>query len=151
MGSGPHELKRLLGPTVEGLGYELFGIELLGGRGNRLLRIYIDHEDGIGVDDCERVSRQVSGLLDVEDPIGDGYTLEVSSPGLDRPLFEGEHFARFVGQQVRIHLNELQAGRRKVVGQLLGLEDDQVLVDVEGETWRVPLARIDKARLVPGL
>jgi len=145
-----HALKHLLAPTVEGLGYELFGVELLGSRRQRLLRLYIDHADGIDVEDCARVSRQVSSLLDVEDPIGDAYTLEVSSPGLDRPLLEPAHFERFAGEQVRIQLDELLDGRRKFVGRLLGVQDDQVMIEIDGQTWRVPLARIDKARLVPG-
>jgi ribosome maturation factor RimP len=150
MSHDAHTLKQLLEPTVQGLGYELFGIELLGSRRQRLLRIYIDREDGIDVEDCARVSQQVSALLDVEDPIGDSYTLEVSSPGLDRPLFEAEHFERFAGEQVRLQLDGLLEGRRKILGRLLGVQDDQVMVQVDGETWRVPLARIDKARLVPG-
>lgn len=149
MGHNSEVLKHLLAPTIQGLGYELVGVELLGSSSNRLVRVYIDHAQGIGVDDCERVSRQVSSLLDVEDPIGDAYTLEVSSPGLDRPLFEAEHFERFAGQQVRIQLDGLLGGRRKLVGRLLGVRDDQVLIEIDAETWQVPLARINKARLVP--
>ena len=102
------------------------------------------------MDDCQRVSHQVSGVLDVVDPIIGQYTLEVSSPGLDRPLFAPEHFERFAGSEVRIQLRELLDGRRKLIGRLLGMRDgDVALVDSEAREWRIPLEQIEKARLVP--
>jgi ribosome maturation factor RimP len=102
------------------------------------------------VDDCQRVSHQVSGVLEVEDPITGQYTLEISSPGLDRPLFEAQQFERFAGSEVRLQLREMLNGRRKLIGRLQGMRDgDVVIVDSEGQEWRAPLEQIDKARLVP--
>lgn len=144
------KLKQVLKAVVEVMGYELVGVEFHPRHDNALLRIYIDSEQGITVDDCQRTSHQISGVLDVEDLIAGHYTLEVSSPGLDRPLFEPQHFTRFAGSAVRIQLRELLEGRRKLIGQLRGMHDDEVvLVDEEGREWRVPLQRIEKARLVP--
>ena len=139
-------VKELLGPTVAALGYELVGVEHLTGR-PAVLRVYIDREAGITVEDCERVSRQVSAVLDVEDPIAGNYTLEVSSPGVDRPLFEPEHFQRFAGEAVRIRLATLVEGRRKLNGVLRGMDGDQVLVEADGETFRLPWETIAKANL----
>lgn len=148
----PKTLRRMLAAVVEAMGYELVGVEFHGHHDNALLRIYIDSETGIGLGDCQRVSHQLSGVLDVEDPVAGRYTLEVSSPGLDRPLFEAAHFNRFAGAEVRIQLRELLDGRRKLVGRLLGMRDgDVVIVDGEGQEWRVSLERIEKARLVPEL
>lgn len=145
-------IRRMLAAVVETMGYELAGVELHARRDNALLRIYIDSENGISLDDCQRVSHQLSGVLDVEEPIAGRYTLEVSSPGLDRPLIEAAHFNRFAGSEVRIQLRELLDGRRKLVGRLLGMRDDDVvIVDSEGREWRVPIERIEKARLVPEL
>ena len=142
----------LLQPVVEGLGYVLWELEYTAGRGSPVLRLYIDSPEGITVDDCERVSRAVSERLDAEDPLPGQYTLEVSSPGLDRPLFDTTHFERFAGSQVRVQLRELLDGRRKLVGRLLGMHGgDVAIVDSEGREWRVPLERIEKARLVPEL
>jgi len=145
-------LRRMLTAVVEAMGYELVGVEFHPHRDNALLRVYIDGENGIGLDDCQRVSHQLSGVLEVEDPIAGRYTLEVSSPGLDRSLFEAAHFNRFAGSEVRVQLRELLDGRRKLVGRLLGMRDDDVvIVDSEGREWRVPLDRIERARLVPEL
>lgn len=135
---------------LETLGYELVGIEFQPRRDNSLLRVYIDSEAGITLDDCQRASHQIGGVLDVEDPIAGRYTLEVSSPGLDRPLIEAAHFVRFAGSQARLHLKDLLDGRRKLLGRLLGMRDGEVVIaDGEGREWRVPLERIEKARLVP--
>jgi ribosome maturation factor RimP len=143
-------LRRTLAAVVETMGYELVGVEFHAGHAHALLRVYIDRENGVNLDDCQRVSHQVSGILDVEDPVAGRYTLEVSSPGLDRPLFEAKHFIRFAGSEARIQLRELLEGRRKLLGRLRGMDGDLVvLVDGEGREWRVPLERIEKARLVP--
>lgn len=143
-------LRRKLAAVVEAMGYELVGVEFHAGHANALLRVYIDHENGVTLDDCQRVSHQVSGVLDVEDPIAGRYTLEVSSPGLDRPLFEAEHFIRFAGSMVRIQLSASLEGRRKLLGRLRGMEGGVVvLVDGEGREWRVPLEHVEKARLAP--
>lgn len=136
-------------PAVSALGYELVGIEYLPQGRHSLLRIYIDHEDGITVDDCERVSRQVSAALDVEDPIHGQYTLEVSSPGLDRPLFTAEHFRRFAGNEVQLRLHTPVEGRRKFKGLLRGVRDEKVVLEIDGVELLFPLEDIEKAQLVP--
>jgi len=146
----PESLCRLVARVVEGLGYELVGVEYAArSRGGGLLRVYIDAREGIVLDDCARVSHQLSGVLDVEDPIREQYDLEVSSPGMDRPLFEREHFERFRNQQVRLKLSTKVAGRRKVVGTLIGLDGNDVVIDEQGEEFRCSLDQIDSARLVP--
>lgn len=144
-----YKLRELLGPVVVGMGYELVGVEFHPNSVNALLRVYIDHGNGITLDDCQRVSGQVSGVLDVADPIPGRYTLEVSSPGLDRPLFTVEHFQRFEGREAKIQLNVPLNGRRKYRGVLGGLHEGAVtLICEEGEVT-IPLDRIDRARLVP--
>lgn len=142
-------LNRLLRPAVEALGYELVGVEYRRGRKRAMLRVYIDKSEGITLDDCQRASHQVSGVLDVEDPIVEQYDLEVSSPGLDRPLFEPEHFERFAGHRVRVRMSPPVDGRRKFTGVLLGFEDGEVRVDEDGIERRVPLESVSAARLVP--
>lgn len=152
-------VQALLEPLVENLGYELVCLELLGAGHNALLRIYIDapqgvdkgSDAGIGLGDCERVSREVSATLDVADLINDSYRLEVSSPGLDRPLVKPEHFQRFAGKAARIQMRAAIDGRRRFAGQLLGIEQDTVVMEVDGASFRLPLAQIEKARLVPEL
>lgn len=143
-------LQDMLEPSINALGFELVGLEYLNQGHHSLLRIYIDSEQGIQVEDCAMVSRQVSALMDVEDPIRGEYTLEVSSPGVDRPLFKAEHYERFVGSLVDIRLrvaNEL--GRRKFKGRIQAVEVDRVLVEVDGETVTFALDNIEKANLVP--
>lgn len=148
----PQKFKSLLAPIVEAMGYELVGVEFHPRADGSLLRVYIDQEHGISVDDCQRVSHQLSGVLDVEDLIAGRYILEISSPGLDRPLFDPQHFIRFAGSEVRIQLRELLEGRRKLIGRLLGMhENEVVIVDSAEREWRVPLEHIEKARLVPKL
>ncbi len=144
-------VQTIIEPSVLAMGYELVGVEYLPRGDGGLLRVYIDSPDGITVDDCERVSRQVSGVLDVEDPIKGAYTLEVSSPGLARPLFTPEHFRRFSGHTVRIRLDLPIDGRRNITGVLVGCEDGDVLVQEDGNEKRLPLAAIGKAQLVPDL
>lgn len=143
----PDRLARLIEPIVAQLGYELVGIEFDGRA--RVLRIYIDRAEGIVVDDCSRVSYQVSGMLDVEDPIPGHYQLEVSSPGLDRPLFKLTHFQRFIGSVASIRLRTPIDNRRRVKGRLVGVEGDDVLVEEDTGTLRLPFDAIDRARLVP--
>ncbi len=143
------QINEMLRPVVTAMGYELVGVELRTGRPS-LLRVYIDRSEGIMVDDCERVSHQVSGLLDVEEPVSGDYTLEVSSPGLDRPLFEAAHYQRFAGERVRLKLVLPLEGRRKFSGLLRGLDDADrvVLVTPQGEI-AIPLTQIESARLIP--
>ena len=140
----------MIEPAVSALGYELLGVEHHAAPRRSLLRVYIDSEAGIGIDDCERVSYQVSGILDVEDPVAGAYDLEVSSPGADRPLFEPSHFERYRGSQVRIRLDWPLDGRRSFRGVLRGCRDGNVLVDVDGAECALPLSQVGTARLVPG-
>lgn len=143
-------LSQMTRRVVESMGYELVGVEYLGRGGDRaILRVYIDQEDGITLEDCAEVSHQLSGVLDVEDPIPGRYSLEVSSPGLNRPLVYPEHFERFRGHRVKLRLAEKVEGRRNLEGSLLGLADGLIQLEVEGRTWEVPLAAVESARLVP--
>lgn len=144
------KLLRPIEAAVRGLGYELVGVEHIPQGRHSILRVYIDTDAGVTVDDCERVSRQVSGMLDVEDLVRGNYVLEVSSPGLDRPLFTAEHFARFAGNKVKLRLSLPLAGRRNFSGLLQGVHDDEVVVTVDeiGE-MRFSLNNIEQARLVP--
>jgi len=138
----------LIEPAVEGLGYELIDLEYrAGNRG--LVRLYIDHADGIGLDDCEEVSREISALMDVTDPLPGQYVLEVSSPGEDRVLRKPTHFADFAGHRVKVELKGQHEGRRRYTGNLVGIENDEVVVDADGELVRLQLGGIAKARLAP--
>jgi len=143
------ELVTLLEPTVERLGYELTDLEVrLGGKGG-LVRVFIDKADGIGLEDCEAVSRAISALLDVEDPVPENYSLEVSSPGLDRKLTKGAHFQRFMGEIVKVRMRIPVEGRRRFRGKLLSVDEKNIVVEVDGESHSLALATIDTARLVP--
>ena len=149
------DIAALLAPTVRSLGLELLGVEYLPAPGGATLRLYIDvpeteaAERAVGIDDCEAVSREVSAQLDVEDPISGNYTLEVSSPGVDRPLFEAAHFARFAGEQAKVGLKLPQDGRRRLTGRIVSVEGDTVHFEVDGNPFAVAVGNIDKARLVP--
>ena len=148
--SGDQVLKQLLQPVVEALDCELWGIELQMGGKTKLLRIYIDRDDiGVGIDDCERVSRQASAILDVEDIIAGEYVLEVSSPGMDRPLYELDHYARYVGEEVSLRLRFPYEGRRNYKGRLKAIEGDEVVVVVTDNEFLFPVEGIEKANLVP--
>jgi len=143
------ELVTLLEPSVERLGYELTDLEVrLGGKAG-LVRVFIDKADGIGLDDCEAVSRAISALLDVEDPVPGNYNLEVSSPGLDRKLTKSEHFQRFMGEVVKVRMRFPVEGRRRFRGKLLSIDEKNIVVEVDGESHSLALATIDTARLVP--
>lgn len=139
----------MLAPTVEALGCRIWGVEYTSGGKHSRLRIYIDRDDGVTVDDCERVSKQVSALLDVEDPLGPAYTLEISSPGLDRLLMKPEHFKRCVGEVVDLRLNFAFEGRRHFVGQMVGFEDDEVVMRLEDTEFVFPVENVQRARVVP--
>lgn len=145
-------LNSLLKPLVEDLGYEFVGVEYLSNPKNRLVRIYIDRSGiGIGVDDCERVSHEVSALMDVEEPVSGQYTLEVSSPGLERPLFEPAHFQRFAGEQARIVMHVPIEGRRKFKGRIVRADEDVVVLEVDGVDCELPLGGVHRATLAPDL
>ena len=141
------KLLSLIEPLAERLGYELVDLEYLPPQG--LLRVYIDRAQGISVDDCEQVSRELSTLLDATDPIASAYTLEVSSPGLDRLLRTPAHFQRFVGERVRVELKVAHAGRRRYTGRLDGVGATGVEMTVDGAAVTLPFAEIGRARLVP--
>ena len=149
MSSKLEQLQALLAPVIEALGYECWGLEFLSQGRHSLLRIYIDHANGILVEDCEKVSRQISGVLDVEDPISNEYTLEVSSPGMDRPLFTLEQFAKHAGELVKIKLRSPYEGRRNFQGPLRGVEEQDVVVLVDDHEYLLPIDLIDKANIVP--
>lgn len=148
MAQASEKIVAIIEPAVTALGFELVGVEHAAQGRHTLLRIYIDHEDGITVDNCGDVSHQVSAVLDVEDPIRGVYTLEVSSPGLERPLFRLEHYQRFIGNMAEIRMHAPQDGRRKFKGRIQGVEDDVVIVELDGEEYRLPLDNIDKAHLI---
>jgi ribosome maturation factor RimP len=139
-------LRRLLEPVAEREGCEIVAIEILGSPGRALLRVYIDRPEGVNVDVCARVSRAISPVLDVEDPFPGAWELEVSSPGIERPLQRENDFRRFVGFGVKVKLAP-GPERRRYSGLLQGLEDGHVLVEVDGQIHRLALDQIDKAHL----
>lgn len=154
------EIAALLSPTVESLGLELLGVEYLPAPGGAVLRLYIDmpqaeagnaevEQRNVGIEDCEAVSREVSAQLDVEDPISGNYTLEVSSPGLDRPLFGAAQFARFVGESAKVTLKLPQDGRRRLQGEILRVDGSTIVFAVDNAEVEIDAANIDKAKLVP--
>ncbi|MBF8223711.1 MULTISPECIES: ribosome maturation factor RimP [Halomonadaceae] len=142
-------LKALIEPVVTAMGFELWGVDHLSqGKHSRLV-IYIDGPEGVTVDDCAAISRQVSAIFDVEDPIPGEYRLEVSSPGMDRPLFTLDHYARYRGHTVALKLRLAFEGRRKFQGLLAGVEGDEVLLQLDGEEYCFPIDSIEQARIVP--
>ena len=143
------QIEELIAPTVESLGCEVWGIEYLSqGKYSKLL-IYIDREGGIDVDLCAAVSRHVSDLLDIEELISSRYTLEVSSPGMDRVLFKEKHYIEHVGERVEIRLNYPFEGRKRITGVLAGVEDHMAIVQEAENEYLLPLENVQKARLVP--
>ncbi|HEY1138237.1 MAG TPA: ribosome maturation factor RimP [Xanthomonadaceae bacterium] len=157
------DIANLLTPTIQSIGLELLGVEYLPSPGGAVLRLYIDvpagaqGDDGaprmVGIEDCEAVSREVSAQLDVEDPISGHYTLEVSSPGVDRPLFTAAQFARFLGEEAKVVLQLPQDGRRRFQGRIAAVEGDRIDFDIdakpEPQRISVEMGNIEKARLVP--
>ena len=143
------ELTKLLEPTIERLGYELADLEVRLGGKHGVVRVFIDRPEGITLDDCEKVSLAVSALLDVEDPLPGHYDLEVSSPGLDRKLTKIEHFQRFTGETVKVQMRFPVEGRRRFRGTLVSSDEQNIVVEVDGESHTLPVATIDIARLVP--
>lgn len=142
------KLTEIISAPVEALGYELVGIEFIRGR-QSTLRIYIDSDDGITVDACADVSHQVSAVLDVEDPITVAYNLEVSSPGLDRPMFTAEHYTRYLGEEVTLVLRMAMQNRRKWQGIIKAVDGEMITVTVDGKDEVFALSNIQKANLVP--
>jgi ribosome maturation factor RimP len=150
MKQDPLQLGDLLEPGITAMGYELVGVEFqTGGKGGGLLRVYIDKAAGISAEDCQKVSYQVSGVLDVEDPIPGHYTLEISSPGLDRMLFRKQDFERFAGRQIKLRTAYPVEGQRKFKGQLIGLQGENVIFRQDDMEISLPFDQIEQARLVP--
>ena len=145
------QLIELLEPVVSRLGYELWELEYGARPGGGLLRIYIDSPDGISVDDCERVSRAVSEELDAADPISNEYTLEVSSPGLDRVLRTQQHFERFAGERVKLEMTQPVNGRKRFAGRLVEVKSGEITLEVDGAAVQLPIDGIHKARITPDL
>jgi len=142
------KLTDLLRPAVEETGKTLRGIEYISAGNNSVLRLFIDHENGINVDDCAEVSRQVGAILDVEDPISSEYSLEVSSPGVDCPLFEMAHFQEVIGETINVRLSMPLNGRRKFKGPLVAIENDNLIVEVDSIDYELAISNVDKANLV---
>lgn len=141
-------LQEMLQGAVDDLGCELWGIECQRAGRFMTVRLFIDKEGGVTVDDCADVSRQVSAILDVEDPIADKYNLEVSSPGLDRPLFTLSQFERYIGQDIAVHLRIPVMERRKWQGKLERIENDMVILIVDGQEQVLVFGNIQKANVV---
>jgi ribosome maturation factor RimP len=137
----------LAAPLAQAEGMEIIDIELRheGTRGGRILRVYLDKEGGPNVDDLSRVSRQLSDLLDTHDAVDGAYTLEVSSPGINRPLRRPEHFARFVGKRVRVRTRDMINGRRSFLGILRSVVGDQIALTQDGVEYQIPFSVIEKS------
>ena len=142
-------LEALIAPTVRALGCEVWGVEYRPRAPGSTLKVFIDATEGVTIDDCERVSNQVSALLDVEDPIVEAYRLEVSSPGLDRTLYRREQYLSNVGERVDVRLAFPFEGRRRFEGELVGVEGDDVALRVDRDEYLLPFGQIQRTRIVP--
>ena len=149
MATKTDQLIELIEPVVTGMEYDFWGIEYIAQGKHSVLRVFIDAEKGIEVDDCAAVSRQLGSVLDVEDPITSEYSLEVSSPGMDRPLFKLEQYKKFIGHHVQLRLRVPFEGRRKFSGLLKEVEQEDVVIEVDNEEYLLPIETIDKANVVP--
>ena len=138
----------LVEPALEGMGYELVEVEYLCERGRWVLRLYIDQEKGITVDDCAAVSREMGDVLDSRDLIPHGYVLEVSSPGLNRPLRKEKDFEKRIGQKIRVRMATPVQGRRNFVGTLTGFRDGTLSLDVDRQSFSLPVSEVEKAHLI---
>lgn len=143
------EIERIITPTVEGMGYELVRLTVSGGH-RKTLQVMAERKDGLNMslDDCALLSRAVSAVLDVEDPIEGAYSLEVSSPGIDRPLTRPKDYDRFAGFEAKLETRAPIDGRKRFKGKLLGVEGETVKIEVEGAALALPLEEIEKAKLV---
>jgi ribosome maturation factor RimP len=148
------QLELLIVPIVKAMGYELWGLELHPSGRHTLLRIYIDvlggdTRTGVSIDDCAKVSNQVSAILDVEDPIASSYNLEVSSPGLERPLFKLEQYKKYIGEKIELRLQQQLEGQKKIIGILQAITDSTIELQVNAKVITIPFAIIDKAHVIP--
>lgn len=142
-------LTQLIQPVIEDMGFVLWGVEYMPQKKNAILRVFIDHENGIGVDDCANCSREISGLLEVEDPIKSAYVLEVSSPGIDRVLFSANQFSQYIDEKVQVKLAQPVDGARNVKGIIKAVENDQIVVANEVTDYVFEMNNVMKARLKP--
>lgn len=143
------DLTALFEPVIQSMGYQLVGIEFQGSTQHGTLRVYIDHENGIGVDDCVAISHQISGILDVEEPIQQAYDLEVSSPGINRPLFKAQDYEQFIGHSAKIKMAVALDGRKNFKGVLQGVTDSKtVQIMIDNESYELPISDIATANLV---
>lgn len=142
------KLQTLLEPGAQAVGFHIWSVEFVQQGTASVLRVYIDGPDGVTVEDCAAVSWQLSGLLDVEDPLPGQYALEVSSPGLDRPLVTPEHYQTVVGKRLRLNTYTHQLGRKRFNGQLLEADEEKIQLEVDGEVYEIPYVEIHQARLV---
>lgn len=142
------KIESLIRPTIESMDVDFWGCEYLPAGKNSILRVYIDKSVGVNVDDCGRVSRQISAIMDVEEPISSAYTLEVSSPGMDRPLFKLEHFKEYEGCNIQIKTFSSVMGRKRFKGIMDNISDSSVDIEVDGEVYTIPFGAIDKANLI---
>lgn len=142
-------LEAMIRPAVEAVGYEMLGVEFISAGKHSILRVYIDSPQGITVEDCARASHQISGILDVEDPIPGEYRLEVSSPGVDRPLFTAAHFAQFVGQEAKVKLQTAIDGRRNFKGRIVAVKNEVIVLEVDGVEIEFDIHMVERANLVP--
>jgi len=142
-------IKDMLEPAVNAVGMVLWGVEYLQQGKHSVLRLFIDSEKGVTVDDCAAVSHQVSGILDVEDPIGSEYNLEVSSPGMDRPIFTFQQFVDYVGEDFKLKLRSAVDEKRNFVGKLLKAENEILVFSVDGCEIELTMMQIDRANLFP--
>ena len=148
MKSNAEKVTQLIEPTVQALDLELWGVEHASQGKYSVLRIFIEREAGVTIDDCERVSRQASAIFDVEEPIAGEYTLEVSSPGMDRLLFTPQQFQRYRGEEVSVRMRTPVDGRRKFKGTLTDVVDDIIHIQVDGSDFELPHGDIEKANIV---
>ncbi len=151
MNKAAAQLVTIIEPAVNALGYELISCDLYQQGGRAIIRVYIDKENGVTIDDCTLASRQIGAALEVENALAGAYNLEVSSPGLDRPLVKIEHFTRFIGKQVRIKLALPLDGRRNFSGELIAVQDQQITINVDAEIFTLAFANIEKANLIPDI
>lgn len=142
-------LSELIKPVIEDLGFSLWGVEYLPQKNSAILRVFIDHENGVNVNDCANCSREISGILEVEDPINGAYVLEVSSPGMDRVLFDAEQFKQYIGEFVQVKLAQPVLGARNIKGTIKSVSEDEIVVANDVMEYGFEMANVMKARLKP--
>ncbi|MEY4641732.1 MAG: ribosome maturation factor RimP [Pseudomonadota bacterium] len=148
MATREETIRKIVEPVIAALGFQLWGIEYLGQGRHTLLRVYLDKEGGINVDDCAEASRHISSILDVEDPISSEYTLEVSSPGLDRLLFTLDQMRQYVGATIKLRLTENFEGRRNYSGVLAEVSNDEIVLVAEQNRYVFPYESVEKTNVV---